>query len=265
MRLLLMSAALILVATTVLAADFPWPPQILFDQFQGEREMLDLQAQQDMATWALWMLVATGCSTLVGAAGTVAVVLNIKQTRAALKEAQRSNEEAQRSNDLLEKHNRIETRPYLVVSKFEAAHFSISKNAGSVDVYLKGFLEIKNVGKTPCPEAIITCQINRYDEEAKGRQRGGVSKSVAVAPGETVRLSVLEDQSFAAKKWQKSDSLLTIHFKAEYSDHHRDQDYSTTWHGFFRIAGNRSLATLKQMAEGTFTMEIEDGKHLFFT
>lgn len=256
MRLLLVPALLMLLARTALAADFPWPPEFLFKEFSDEREMRDLQAQEDMAKWAYWMLVATIGSAFVGFGGMVAVLVNIRQTRVAL-------DEAKKSNVLTEKHNRIETRPFLVVKKFEISELNIDKSDDDLHIYLKGTVHIQNVGKTPTLPATISCVLNYSDKSAEGREEGSVSTAVSIAPGETVPLSVVEGQNFKRDNCDQNEDRLSVVFRIDYTDRHRDEKYFTSWHAFLYFAEFGHVPQIMELIGGSYSASAHEGNHVF--
>lgn len=254
MRLLLISTAFILAATSVLAAR---PPETLTEQSKVEREVRDLQAQEDMATWARWMFWATLGGVVVGFGGTVAVVINIVHTRDALKEARKANR-------LAEKNNRIETRPFVLVSKLELHDVLTQTIDDRVQIYLNGKLNVQNVGKTPATSTKITCIICDHESDAKNRKKGGVATSVAIAPGEVVTLTLKESQYIKRENHRAKNRYLTVSIHIEYSDHHQDDDvYCTNWHGFIRPHGSDTSPLVESLSTGAVDKPgVYEGSHV---
>lgn len=57
---------------------------MLLDQFKEQRELRDLLAQEAMADWAKWMLVATAVSTAIGLLSIYFIFRTFRQTNAAM-------------------------------------------------------------------------------------------------------------------------------------------------------------------------------------
>jgi hypothetical protein len=101
----------------------------------------DLQAQQDMADWAFWMLIAT-CFTLgVTALGVWFVKRTLDATLQAVEDTGRATEEMRKANAIAQKMGEIQVRAYLSIEKVEIG-FNQSGN-------LLLHVQVRNSGNSP--------------------------------------------------------------------------------------------------------------------
>lgn len=100
----------------------------------------DLQAQQDMAFWAMWMFIASGGTILVTGVGVYLVWQTLEATREAVAAANRTADEAKRIGE-------AQVRAYLA---FKSATIRIQKyTPDRFDIFLPAVeLTIENVGNS---------------------------------------------------------------------------------------------------------------------
>ena len=126
---------------------------------QGDRDTqraeYDLQAQQDMARWALGLLVLSGVGLAVTTAGVIYVALTFRETRRMVGEASRSNAAAEAATaisrdtlELMRQTTQTELRPYLVLTFAGAIQLASG-------MPVRATVTVKNVGKTPAYKVAI--------------------------------------------------------------------------------------------------------------
>jgi hypothetical protein len=109
-------------------------------RYDQSAEAYDLQAQQDMAKWALLMLIVTGV-------GVALIAMTVWQTRGVLREAKKTTSAANRTVDETKRIGDAQVRAYLGIGGFELVN------------YIKGAkpkirFTIKNFGQTPALDVV---------------------------------------------------------------------------------------------------------------
>jgi hypothetical protein len=130
----------------------------------------DLKAQQDMAYWALWMLIVSAVGLVVSVFGLCALLYSLKQTRTAIKDTRELGE--------------TQMRAYLnlVETETEALH-GILRDDEKASVEFK----FTNSGSTPARNAkyIATIEINEHPIKFTGGDLV-IPSSDEIAPTNTV-------------------------------------------------------------------------------
>lgn len=156
-----------------------------------EREKDDLTAQEDMAQWAFYMMVASFMSVAVTFAGVVYVRKTLDQTAQTNIAAVNAANAATESNEIM----RSDQRPWI---SFKITDFGEFQCAGSKDgkgsILFHPKVCIKNFGKSPAVDVSFDVKIwegTKFDEAAEIKQmfseypKGKISGRVAF-PGEPI-------------------------------------------------------------------------------
>lgn len=113
---------------------------IEYPQAEYERSKADLEAQQEMAQWAFWMVIVSGVSAAIAAFAVGLLYLTLKETRRATKAATDAAGAAQDTVAVTREIAQAQLRAYVLpVSN------KLREEGGSVKIRL-GF---KNFGQTP--------------------------------------------------------------------------------------------------------------------
>lgn len=115
-------------------------PAAYRDEWRQER---DLEAQRDMARWALWMMAFAGVGVVVTTAGVIYVAMTLNATREAVAEAQNANKIA---SQLAE----AEVRPRIIIGHRDEMEATLNET-GHVGFQIT--ITFPNVGKSPAVTA----------------------------------------------------------------------------------------------------------------
>lgn len=100
----------------------------LESHYQDQATNKDLQAQQDMAFWAFWLLIASAAGIGISGFGVVLLIRSIGLGRDANIEATKAANAALASNEIMRK----EKRPWVVLDREIECEFSDSGHAGQI-------------------------------------------------------------------------------------------------------------------------------------
>jgi hypothetical protein len=121
---------------------------------ENRRAEGDLKAQEDMAKWAFWMLVATSASVAVSAAGVGLIVFTLRQNKRSMRIALSGVRRASQSVRVAQQTARRELRAY-VFGHPKNVHVS-GKTLVSVT------LTVRNHGSTPASNVGMKGGVNIY-------------------------------------------------------------------------------------------------------
>lgn len=108
------------------------------------RERDDLKAQQDMATWALWMVILTSAQAIVALASIFVVVRSLRQNSEAIARAAEANSIAQA-------HHISERRPWLEVTGASLVGYQLTDHGLKFDLKIN----MRNVGSSPARNLFV--------------------------------------------------------------------------------------------------------------
>lgn len=110
-------------------------------QREEQRSEADLQAQRDMAKWAMWMFFAALLTWFVTSIGTFLIWRQVRLTREAVKDTGEATVAMQEANQIADRTAYRQLRPYLWVAK---SWIEMQSNDEPM-----ALLELKNYGQTP--------------------------------------------------------------------------------------------------------------------
>ena len=152
--------------------EFPWPPEWLLSQFNHQREMRDLLAQEAMADWAFWMMVLTAMTAAISVMSIYFLFRTFRQTTEALHEARMTAAHAKEAAF-------TENRPWIMIFGPSFSFVVKEVTADEVKLSLAGTFSIKNDGKMPAvnveydliltqDQEVINAECSRSPENGKG-------------------------------------------------------------------------------------------------
>jgi hypothetical protein len=121
------------------------------EEWRSER---DLEAQQKMVTWAVWMTIASFLGVVVTTIGIVFIKLTLDATRAAVKEAEHATIAAQKAIAITERTAKQELRAYVLADR---AHVQGLDGLPIASVF------VKNFGQTPAFGVTIWMELKFTD------------------------------------------------------------------------------------------------------
>ncbi len=124
---------------------------------ESQRAQDDLKAQQEMADWAFWMIVASVAAVVVTATGVVYVAATLGQTRKGV-------QAAVDVVDVTREMNQRQMRAYVGIVKGEA---SLDKTTGKLHYRVT----IENTGQTPAHNLAIVVMHSYVGNRAKRKAR----------------------------------------------------------------------------------------------
>lgn len=127
----------------------------LESHYQEQATNKDLQAQQDMAYWAMLLLGVSVVGVLVSGGGVVLLVATIRQGKMGLGKATDAVIAAQETNAIM----RQEQRPWLTLEVLDGCEMEIGKGSAKSRLTFR----IKNHGKTPAFFTSTVTKVFPYD------------------------------------------------------------------------------------------------------
>lgn len=166
------------------------------------RQEEDLVAQQDMAKWAWWMMLASFMSIAVAAVGVWFVKQTLDATRAAVVEAKRGSEAAQDAVEVTRATSQRQLRAYIAIQGGSFSLVNLIEGGRGVAFHV----ELKNLGQTPAygfstwvkPPRILPFDAIPFGDPTPLSERTGFS---IVGPGASAHIQYtirLEDADFDA-------------------------------------------------------------------
>lgn len=172
-----------------------------FATYSGQQSAnQDLQAQQDMAFWSMWMVVASGITILVTGIGVYLVWQTLEETRQAVVDTSRMTKAAEEANAIAADAHRRSARAYLAViygdltiEKGKKARFAAS---------------ISNYGQTPAREvALVSIAIVADGEpsfewpDVTREKVRGVMPSNTIHPNEPTMSDAVTTDPISEEDW----------------------------------------------------------------
>jgi len=131
-----------------------------------QREIDDLKAQQDMASWAKWMFWAAVASLVLTAVGVYLIYRTLGYTRDAAKAAADAVEEARKATAAAEEtNNTVARNSYLELRAYVSVVPAGINELISTQLAM-GHVDVRNVGKLPAREVSVHVRMRIHDREA---------------------------------------------------------------------------------------------------
>jgi hypothetical protein len=205
------------------------------------RDEKDLEAQQEMARWAWWMMVASFASVLVTGVGVWFVKHTLDATRAAVKEAEKGTKAAadavaatREANNLLRDSAAKELRAYISVEPG-----GINQLIGRRESM--GHVVVCNVGKLPARDVSIVARmspaIERWIDPPPVHDFENVSR--VIQPGAAVRQGTKE--TFPIWNFQTSDGYIFVWGAVYYGDGFGKRRFTRFCHRYPIASRNRTI------------------------
>ncbi|MFB9948551.1 hypothetical protein ACFFP0_06800 [Rhizobium puerariae] len=228
-------------------------PGTLQESRTEAREEADLVAQQEMAKYAYWMLIATVASTAVGVGGVFGLIYTIVLTRRALKHAGDANRIAEEGlfNDI---------RPWIVVEEVQLVHMSFAVHPTHTKCWINGKYTVRNVGKTPAAAVrrkhYLSTSKTDGEEEATGH--------LFIAPGGSAQFSLAKVYDIpVGQTAQTQDELLTLDIQIFYKSTKPDT-HETHWYCYLNGDSSENLR-VRGMVPATSGVSVDEVRHLRMT
>lgn len=135
--------------------------------YQDQATNEDLQAQQDMAYWAFWLLVASALGIIVSCFGVILLIRSISLGREANEKASDAVNAANDANNIM----RAEQRPWVTLNWQVSCEFV---ETGPRSYNLKWHYNFANKGKSPAFNVRISYGVHRHDWRYVGAGRQAV-------------------------------------------------------------------------------------------
>lgn len=255
MRRLAYVLVFIIAASHTEATAISPPAEILKEMRAEQRDDADLQAQQDMALWAWWMLVVSAASSGIGAAGLFFLWQSLKQTREAITLNTRSQEHA-------EEQARLEMRPWLEIHDIRLDEIITVNDDNQFSA--KGTFTIRNIGKLPALNVNHAQAISSHtDHSIRQLVRDLVAASPAghfdIPPGGEVHARLLANGDATGGDAKFDFALLRMGLS--YRDRYDREEYSSYAFGYIHKNGE-DLKRADLRGEYTDNLEIANFRYI---
>jgi hypothetical protein len=192
---------------------------------EKKREADDLQAQQDMASWAKAMFIATIVSACVSVFATWLLFLTLKQSRAATRAAMRAAAAGRQSVRLSRDSAEKQLRAYVSIIDAKAKWLEDEDDVTHKVLHIK--VDFRNTGQTPAhgvrswalaksmstnnPSFVLEDDPESTDGAGKATQGPGQLNSIAF-------FKTFKNDSGVMLSWKLGSQSLFVFGKLEYTD-----------------------------------------------